>query len=365
MNIFRNPEHLLQYLSDIIQCERQRHYWTCLMKANIESLRKEGIGGGNLSSNEIKSIKELYHKAPKFSNIFHKFYTQATGLFFPHYMPDSLYYQYVDPYYNNWKMAQYIDHKGLYKDMFHGVRQPKLLGCRMNGYWYDGNGLLVSLDTITSLMFCSKSCFIKQAMDSEGGHGIVFVDIPQHTKENVKKILTSSTYDVVVQEGLEQSPVLSAINSSSVNTIRLLTLFTKAGDVKIYSVILRMGINGAKVDNASSGGITVGVEKDGRLKPVAYNAKGKRFDRHPTSGVKFDDYIIPNFESVKTTVKDLATRLPHFRLVSWDVALDTENNPVIIEANLKFGEIDFHQLNNGPLFGEDTKLILDEVFGAV
>ena len=28
------------------------------------------------------------------------------------------------------------------------------------------------------------------------------------------------------------------------------------------------------------------------------------------------------------------------------------------------GEIDFHQLNNGPLFGDDTKEILDEVFSS-
>ncbi len=35
----------------------------------------------------------------------------------------------------------------------------------------------------------------------------------------------------------------------------------------------------------------------------------------------------------------------------------------MIEANLNQGELDFHQLNNGPLFGEDTIKVLDEVFG--
>lgn len=55
--------------------------------------------------------------------------------------------------------------------------------------------------------------------------------------------------------------------------------------------------------------------------------------------------------------------MPHFRLVSWDIAVDNENNPVLVECNLKFGQLDFHQLNNGPLFGDDTEIILDEVFG--
>jgi hypothetical protein len=48
--------------------------------------------------------------------------------------------------------------------------------------------------------------------------------------------------------------------------------------------------------------------------------------------------------------------------VSWDIAFDEQENPVLIEANLKDGELDFHQLNNGPLFGDDTEKILDEVF---
>ena len=36
---------------------------------------------------------------------------------------------------------------------------------------------------------------------------------------------------------------------------------------------------------------------------------------------------------------------------------------VEIEVNLTYGEISFHQFNNGPLFGEDTREILDEIFG--
>lgn len=55
--------------------------------------------------------------------------------------------------------------------------------------------------------------------------------------------------------------------------------------------------------------------------------------------------------------------MPHFRLISWDFAVDIDHEPVMIEANLRYGELDFHQLNNGPLFGKDTRKILDEVFG--
>ena len=45
------------------------------------------------------------------------------------------------------------------------------------------------------------------------------------------------------------------------------------------------------------------------------------------------------------------------------MACDENNEPGLIEANLCDSELDFHQLNNGPVFGEDTELILQEVFG--
>lgn len=155
---------------------------------------------------------------------------------------------------------------------------------------------------------------------------------------------------------------LARINESSVNTYRILSLLSKDG-VKIYSSILRMGVAGAKVDNASSGGITCGITEDGRLKKRACRANGEWYDRHPTSGVEFNGYQLPGFAEAKKLVEKAHPMFPHFKMVSWDVALQEDGTPVMIEANLAKGELDFHQLNNGPLFGEDTKKILDEVFG--
>lgn len=307
-------------------------------------------------------VNNLYTKYHRVSTVSHRFYTLATGSFDAHYMPDSLYYAYIDPFYNDWKRATYIDHKGYYQLLFPGAKQPELLANRMNGYWYNKEGELITKKEAVRLCRTKKTCFVKQATESEGGHGITFVDNTLESESKLVDVFDNTSHDLVVQAGLEQSAILSTINDSSVNTIRLYTLFRRDGSVKLYSVILRMGVNGSKVDNASSGGISVGVEKDGRLKQYAYNAKGVRFDKHPTSGVHFNDYVIPNFDKVKALVLDQALNFPHFRIISWDVAIDKDDEPVIIEANLRFGEIDFHQLNNGPLFGDDTEDILKEVF---
>ena len=130
-------------------------------------------------------------------------------------------------------------------------------------------------------------------------------------------------------------------------------------------IALRMGMAGKKVDNASSGGITCGVNLDGHCKEAGYYSYvngGKRLLNHPTSDMPFKDIFIPNMDKIIAFVEKAAVRIPHFRLVSWDIALREDGEPVLIEANFYDGEIDFHQLNNGPLFKEDTEAILREVF---
>ena len=46
------------------------------------------------------------------------------------------------------------------------------------------------------------------------------------------------------------------------------------------------------------------------------------------------------------------------KLISWDFAIGVDGEPILIEANLSFGQIDFHQLCNGPIFKEMTDEIL-------
>jgi hypothetical protein len=232
----------------------------------------------------------------------------------------------------------------------------------LNGLWYDGNNSICGIGSIIDKVMNTEECFIKKATESHGGKGVYYFNSKENSKEDFMNIINSFSSDLVIQEGLKQSPTLALLNNTSVNTVRLISMLNKDGNVKIYSAIVRMGINGSKVDNASSGGITCGITPSGRLKPFAYSAKGVKFLVHPSSHQHFEEVIIPKFDEIKKMVIMLHPRLPHFRLVSWDIAIDETDSPVLIEANLCDGEIDFHQLNNGPLFKEDTESILNEVF---
>lgn len=123
-----------------------------------------------------------------------------------------------------------------------------------------------------------------------------------------------------------------------------------------------MGINGSRVDNASAGGITCGIKENGQLKNVAYSGRGIRYEKHP-QGFSFSECVVPSFDKIRDLVSEQQQKMANFRMISWDIAVGEDGEPILIEANLRLGELGFHQLNNGPLFGDLTDEVLEEVFG--
>ena len=136
--------------------------------------------------------------------------------------------------------------------------------------------------------------------------------------------------DLIFQDLIHQSEFMSSFNPDSVNTIRTMSMLRKDGTVKIYSSILRMGIKGAKVDNASSGGIVCGIRPNGQLKEVAYDTCANLFLKHP-QGTAFESVTIPNFNECIEIVNLLAKRFCSIsRLISWDLAIGEDGRPILI-----------------------------------
>lgn len=344
---------IVQRRRDRLQIQRRKFYWERTAKSDKAALRTSA----NLSDEKKAEIRAFYEPYVKIRSVFHDFYYAATGRYDVRYIPDDIYYAYIDPYFNDWDEAHYLDNKTYYKYLFHDVPQPETIAFRCGGLWFDAEGVPVLFSDVVDRCLPEGEAFLKQATDSEGGSGVFCVKGRMEIEQAAAKICG----DIIIQKTLKQHPDLSKLCADSVNTVRILSRLSESG-VKIYSAVLRMGINGARVDNASSGGISAGICDDGRLKPAAYSLSGVKYDSHPSTGVLFDSVVVPSFSEATALVKEIHRRIPHFKLASWDVAIREDGVPVLVEMNIHYGELGFHQLNNGPLFGEDTEEILREVF---
>ena len=276
------------------------------------------------------------------------------------YIPNDFYYAEIDPYYNKLAEGRALDDKNIYDLLFNGVSQPKTVGRIIDGVIMDAGYKTIDKENLINACVSSQSVIFKPSIGTVGGKGIAFWDKSTDSIERINEIIEEND-NVIVQEVVKQSATLAQLHPSSLQTIRIITMYS-AGKVEILSSVLRMGQGNSKVDNVSAGGIAAGIDDTGSLRKYAYNVNGIRFEKHPTTNVEFEGIQIPSFIECCDLVKKLAPRLGRTqRLVSWDISLDINNMPVLIEANLTYGQLDFHQMCNGPLFKERIIQILSNI----
>ena len=314
-----------------------------------------------LKNYQEKRIKRYWEKYTKdFDIAYHKYYIDRTGNFDERFIPDDLFVGYIDGYLNNRAIEPGVADKNYFDLYLKGFPLPKTYVHLINGVFEDKDYNIISKEKAIDILLSASNITIKPSMASYGGKGVKFLNHP--TKGELIDFFDDlEEENLIFQETVNQSPETAKLHPDSLNTIRIMTLILD-GDVKVLPwCAFRMGIGKSKVDNASFGGIYCRINEDGTLSDFAYDALGKRFDKHPDGGefsrVKFDF-----MDKIKKLVKEAAQRFPHFRLIGWDIAITNDDEPVIIEANLTMSGMDVIETIGGPLFGKYTEQVLDEVF---
>ena len=332
-----------------------------MKKAKYARKRVKMIGGGyNGTGREYREVvcrywKQFGEKPPKF---WYDLFCSGKDAYDPRYIPDSLWYRKILPYFNNILLRQaYVD-KGMYSRLLTDVRKPQTVVKRIGGYYYDGDGeRAITRSEAEALCAKEEHLIFKPSTYTGGGAGVTFFDNEKHDRP-AGEIFDSFTSGFVAQRLVRQHADLARINKDSLNTVRVVS-FRFNEEVHILSTILRMGGVGARVDNISAGGISCRIEADGRLTEKAVTRKSVWTDEHP-SGLKFRDITVPSFDKIIATVKRLHLSLPYFDLIGWDFAVDEEGEPVFIEFNVMPEQ---NQISCGPSFGELTDEVLAAVYG--
>lgn len=277
------------------------------------------------------------------------------------FITDSIFHSRIEPYFNDVTIMDAFSNKCYFNLFFQGFLVPDTIAKKINGYYMDDNFNLLEFHEVIALCKRENEIVIKPAIDSGGGRNITFYQVKKDEDSNhLKNILNSYKSDFVIQRKLKQHEELNQINSSSINTVRVVS-FLYHGKVQILSFFLRVGNIGVTVDNLSSGGISINIDRYGHFFSSGYDDKGNEYLQHP-SGYVFEGKSMPAFDKIMACVKQLHPRFPYFGLIGWDIAVNENGEPVIIEFNLIDTCIHASQLANGPFFQEFTDEVLDEVF---
>lgn len=291
--------------------------------------------------------------------IWHKFLYSRTGIYSKKYIPTSLYK--VTLLYRANKFgyrAAYAD-KNMADILLPGVKHPATVLKNMNGYFYI-DGKAVSREE--AIRHCQNldNVLIKPSLGTHGDGArklVVKNGVSNIEGKTIGEVFDYYQENYCIQEFILQHERMSALNPTSVNTIRVLT-YRSGMEILVLYTVIRIGRKGMEIDNESAGGISTVINKDGKLGKYAYGDPGVDKIECTDTGIKLEGYEIPSYQKVVETVKALHYTLPFFNLIGWDVAVGKDGEPIIVEWNVC---TELSQSANGPAFGEYTDRIIKEL----
>lgn len=274
-------------------------------------------------------------------------YTELKGEFKEGWIPEDYYRFKLLPRMNPQKYMKFSEAKTFdYKIFGEAIIEPIIL--RLNGRFFGKDGNVITKSEMKSLLNEINEEIIIKPDDGLGGKGIIFI----HPQELCFEDLPSGT-NLIFQKVVRQHPELKKLHPYSINTFRVLTYLNKDGDIKIKFAILRFGKGRSRVDNASGGGGWVYIQHNSKPSPNAFDLEGSYYgEKHPDTGFEFSKLNLPFFEDVLKFCKKNHRKFPYTRIIGWDVFVDQEGSPKLIEWNANnpfFGSIEAHF---GPFFAE-------------
>jgi hypothetical protein len=272
------------------------------------------------------------------------------------YIPENIFFNYITPSLNNFNLAPAYTDKNMFDLFMQGMKMPKTILRCMHGNLHDADYNLLNIDNYSKcLPGKDVDCFIKPTIISGSGRNIrkgrikdggIYID---GRMQNINELKSSYTGEFIIQGGLDQSLILSDIHPYSINCIRSLS-FRYKDRIIIMSNLLKFGNHKNYVYNTGSGGVVCGIDYHGNVTDYAYDNKFNKIFEHPLTRKPFKNIALPNFFDLEKIIVQCHERLPYFDLVGWDFGVNKSNEYVMIEYNLLYPGLNYHQVINGPIF---------------
>lgn len=292
-----------------------------------------------LSKEQKKEVQDYYQDmiGRKVDLYCHEYFYSRTGYFTKDYVPTNLYHTELVPRANDNSLVKAYCDKNVCDLLFPGENVAHNVLKNMHGYYYF-EGKAVSYEEAVRRCSDLKDVIIKPAMRSKGkGVQLLnFTDGKDEKGETVEQVFQQYKTDFLIQRRVRQHPAMAALNPTSLNTIRVLSYRSGMEVLIIYSVI-RIGRKGQIVDNQSAGGISTAISEDGVLDKAAFGGYSTDNVLQTDSGIVLEGYQVPSYDKALDMVRRMHLNLPYLNLVGWDIAIEEDGSPILIEINTNPG----------------------------
>ena len=259
---------------------------------------------------------------------------------------------------NNNKLVRYLNDPAYNKYFDSKIQFNRTFAEYVDRDWMPADGM-----TFESFeAFCAKNPVIIAKVDRDScGAGVSKFRVKEYEgrMKELYETIKNGDYQLI-EQNIEQHPVISALYPEAVNTIRF-CMIEKDGVKHILYSVIRMGNRGACIDNFDTGGMSAQIDIDtGVICTDAVDGDNIIHELHPYTGTKIKGTKIPFFNEAKEMAVRAYGVVPQIRYIGWDVAI-TEKGPQLIEGNRYPGNLiypDFTEHKRG--FLPDVKAVLGD-----
>lgn len=339
-------------------------------KVIFDSKRLESIKDFHFTEEQKQAIDKFYlaNYGKKIDHTCHRTYAAYSGKFTPSFISEEIFIPEIGHFLNlfhNYNEV-YAD-KNVIPHIAKSieVKTPTTLFYCIKGFYLDNNNNPTTLNNIVKSLHNYGRLFIKASVDTYGGKSCVLAEIKDgidiYTQTPLNQLLKEVGSDFIIQECVECHESIKKIFPKSVNTFRIFTYRWK-DNIYLAPSVLRLGRGDMQVDNATQGGLFIGVHENGTLYDFAMTKYGEKYDKHPDTNLIFGKHHISLFTKVTETAIKLHNALPQIGIANWDLTIDECGNVVLIEGNFRAGTPRLLQMATGlSPFGEHTAEILQWV----
>lgn len=221
---------------------------------------------------------------------------------------------------------QTFDHKEYFDKRFKHLMKHDFLICKES-----------SAEEIRAFIEKYGEVIVKPA---GGACGVGIFKLKHDDKTAVENVLAkiATGENLIMEQLIVQHPDMAKMNPSSVNTIRVITMVDRKGEVHIITTCAKFGGSEACISNTFGGGFCCHINQEtGIIDAMGHDIHGGKVFRHPVSGFVIPGYQIPNWDGVIDYANKLAKVMPEGRYIGWDVVI-LEDGYDVIEGNLHPGQ---------------------------
>lgn len=334
-------------------------------------MKRQNLSDRNISKLDINNYINYWKRIGRVNPIYYKIFSQYNenindGRYLI--VPENITHNVIENILNPPYYRGYFSDKNMYDKIFGADSMPKTFYHRIQGHFYDSNYKAIELNEYTLMKNLPDYFVVKRTIETSSGLGVrlfkksgsIWKDVSDGSHFSLHSINEALGEDYIIQEWMKQSPFMSNLCKTSINTLRIL-VYRSVSDNKVHVLnsVVRIGNDGSFMDNAHQGGVFVGITESGVLKHKVCNQYGDLSEFH--NGINFAkcNFAIPNWENVIDFAKSVGEKIPFHRCLNLDVMIDKNGNPRLIEVNISAMSIWIYQFVNGSCFGKYTDEIID------